>query len=326
MNKKRFDAIDDIRGISIIVMILIHTNVYFLRNKISYATLEMSQFAVVAFIFCSAYLLYLKPAFVSVSTFISFVKKRIVRLVIPYYAFLLLYLLFLIPKETHRLTFTYFFQNISLTGGLDFNWLVLLFIELAILMPVFKYWHEKKSKLLSVFLFFSILSTLFFLKFSPLPFYRSIMWLPWSLIPIYTLYFPQLYQNKRWFWIVTVISFFIFVISQQYVLPSLHHSLRMYDNKYPPNIYHLSYGIFGVNLLYFLSQKGVFSLKPVQTFIHFFSVYSYTIFFIHILVIYILTVFFRFHFTWVSFFIAVITITGITQVCLNTAIQKLKIK
>lgn len=327
MDKKRLSIVDDLRGISILVMILIHTNAYFLKNKIAYMSVELSQFAVVAFVFCSAYLLYLKLPLQSFSQFISYLKKRVIRLVLPYYCFLALYLVFLIPKEQHKLTFSYLFHNLFFTGGLDFNWLVLLFLELTVLMPLFKLWKEKRGIILIGFTFLSFVSTLIFLAFTPLPFYRWIMWLPWSLVVIYTLFFPRIYENKKTFWLITIILFLIFILSQQYVLVPLHHSLRMYDNKYPPNIYHLSYGIMGINLLYFFSEKGLFSFSPVRQFVHFFSLHSYSIFFVHILVIYALTMFFRFHFNWITFFLSVLVITFLVQLLLNkggSVLQKKK--
>ena len=135
---KRLDFIDDIRGISIFATVLIHTNVYFLHNKIAYSLIELTQFAVVAFIFCSSYLYYLKDRVESLSLFWQHLFKRLKRLIIPYYIFLAIYFLFTFIKQPHKLTPLYISQNLTLTGGIDFNWLVLLFIELAVLMPLFK--------------------------------------------------------------------------------------------------------------------------------------------------------------------------------------------
>ena len=114
--KKRLSEIDDIRGISIILMILIHTNVYFLGNKISYLTLELSQFAVVAFIFCSAYLFYLKQQTYGLVDFTRHLWKRVKRLVIPYYFFFAIYYLFTLIKEPKKLTVPYVVQNIFHSG------------------------------------------------------------------------------------------------------------------------------------------------------------------------------------------------------------------
>lgn len=317
--KQRLPEIDDIRGISIILMIMIHTNVYFLSNKISYLTLELSQFAVVAFIFCSAYLFYLKKQVYGWGDFFNHLIKRIKRLIIPYYWFFAVYYIFLLIKEPKKLTLTYLTQNIFVIGGLDFNWLVLLFIELAVLMPLISYLFEKQRILFYLYTFLAFLSTLLFLQYTPLSYYRYVMWLPWSLVLIYTYIFNELKEHKKLFLIVTIICFALYYLLPILVLKPLGHSLFMYSNKYPPNLYHLAYGIGAVNVLYMLSKWKLFSSYIVQTIINFFSTYSYTIFFIHILVIYVVTIFFRFHFNWVTFFLAVTGITILTQLAYNGA-------
>ncbi|MCX6732154.1 MAG: acyltransferase [Candidatus Roizmanbacteria bacterium] len=319
--KQRLPEIDDIRGISIILMIMIHTNVYFLANKISYLTLELSQFAVVAFIFCSAYLFYLKQQVYGWSEFFSHLVKRIKRLVIPYYWFFAVYYIFLLIKEPKKLTLSYVTQNIFVIGGLDFNWLVLLFIELAILMPFISYLFEKKRAWFYIYTAAAFLSSLVFLKYTPLSYYRYVMWLPWSLVLIYTYLFNQLKEKKSLFWIITAFCFALYYILPPLILKPLGRSLFMYDNKYPPNLYHLAYGIGCVNVLYMLSQWKLFSNYIVQTVINFFSVYSYTIFFIHILVIFVVTVFFHFNFNWITFFLAVTGITMLVQLLYNGVVQ-----
>ncbi len=317
----RLDFIDDIRGVSIFATILIHTNVYFLANKIAYTLIELGQFAVVAFIFCSSYLYYQKDRVESLPLFWRHLLKRLKRLIIPYYIFIAIYFVFTYLKEPHKLTPLYIFQNLTLSGGLDFNWLVLLFIQLAILMPFFSFLRRKYKIVLCVYIIVATISSIIFLKYSPHPLYRWIMWLPWSLVIIYTMYFEKLRKNITLFWGLTVVFFVIFLLTQQFVLVPLGHSLRMYDNKYPPNIYHLSYCLGGLNILFFLSQKGLFTFT--RKFIHFLSRYSYEIYFLHILVIYAVTVFFHFKFNWVIFFLTVLGITSVVQVIFNYLLSTL---
>lgn len=311
----RLDFIDDIRGISIFAMVMIHTNVYFLQNNIAYTLIELSQFAVVAFIFCSSYLYYLKDRVESLPLFWQHFFKRLKRLIIPYYVFLVVYFLFTYVKEPHKLTPNYMFQNLTLTGGIDFSWLVILFIELTVLMPFFSFLRRKNRVILYVYIIVAVLSSIIFLKYTPLPWYRYIMWLSWSLVIIYTMYFEKIRKNVVLFWGLTALFFVIFLISQRFVLIPLGRSLRMYDNKYPPNIYHLSYCLAGFNILYFLSKKGLFVFA--RRFIHFLSRYSYEVFFLHILVIYVVTVFFHFKFNWVTFFLTTILLTSGIQYSLN---------
>lgn len=312
---RRLDIIDDIRGISIFVTIMIHTNVYFLQNNIAYNLIELSQFVVAAFIFCSSYLYYLKDRVDSLSFFWKHLFKRLRRLIVPYYLFLIVYILFTFMKEPQKLTSNYIFQNLLLTGGIDFSWLVVLFVELTVLMPFFSFLRRKYKLFLCMYIIVAIISSLIFLIHTPLPWYRFIMWLPWSLIVIYTMYFEKIEKNTLLFWGLTVLFFIVYLTTRQFILIPLGRSLRMYDNKYPPNIYYLSYCLMELNILYFLCQKAVFVW--VRKFIHFLSLYSYQIYFLHILVIFAITVLYHFKFNWVTFFLATLSITSILQFGFN---------
>jgi len=282
--KQRLPEVDDLRGISIIVMILIHTNAFFLSNIWAYSTREISQFAVVAFLFCSSYLSLLKP-YPTLSEFIPYVWKRLKRLLIPFYVFFAIYVLFSVFALGKQFSQSYIINSLFLTGGIDFNWLVLLFVQLMLITPVVQFLNAKSKIGLYIYTFIALASSILFLKYTPLPYYRSIMWLPWSLVIVYTLYFERLWSNKKLFFGVTILFGFLFVLTQQFVLLPLHHSFSMYSNKYPPNLYHISYSLFAINIIYYLSKRQLFASSFVQSIIHFFSVNSYSLFFIHIIVI-----------------------------------------
>lgn len=308
--------IDMLRGVSIILTIMIHTNAYFLSQRVAYITLELSQFVVVFFIFCSAYLFFQRPFVLTISTFISYIKKRVVRLILPYFVFLFFYLILVFMADRAQITSSYVLKNIFLTGGVEFNWLVLLFVELALLFPLISHFEAKHPLILHGYTILSFISALVFLKYTPLPYFRYVMWLPWSLIPIFTLYFVR-YVGNGWFLAATLfVSSILFSLSQFFLLSS-KHSLQMYSNKYPPNIYHLSYGVAFLIIFYLAAKKGLFSFSPVQKVVHFFSVNSYPIYFIHVLITYALIVFVRARFTWISFFLVVAGATAIAQMILN---------
>ena len=283
--KKRLPEIDDIRGFSIIVMILIHTNAYFWGNGWAKITMEMSQFAVVAFIFCSIYLTLLKSYPATLGDVFAYFYKRLKRLIIPYYIFLVCYLGFLALINHTHYSLDYIVSSFLMTGGVDFGWLVILFIQIMVITPILQFLYEKQRFLLYLYTAVALVSSIIFLKFTPFPYYRAIMWLPWSLVIVYTMYFKRIWQNKWMFVFMTVLLGVLYVVTQQAVLVPLHRSLTMYDNKYPPNLYHIAYSLFAVNILYFLSRARVFTASWVQSTIHFFSVHSYSIFFIHLVVI-----------------------------------------
>lgn len=318
--KQRLPELDDLRGISIIVMILIHTNAYLLGNKWAYNSREISQFAVVAFIFCSAYLSLLKP-YPTLVELGSYIWKRAKRLLIPFYIFFTLYLGFMTLALNKKFSMSYIFKSYTLTGGIDFNWMVLLFVELMLVTPLIQYLYAKSKVGLYIYSFIALVSSIIFLKYTPLSYYRSIMWLPWSLVIVYTLYFDKLWNNKKLFFAITVLFGLIFIGSQQLILLPLRHSFSMYANKYPPNLYHISYSIFAVNIIYYLSRKQLFASSLVQGVINFFSVNSYTIFFIHILVIE--AVWKWIHPTnWILFFLLVTYISALVQIGMNKLSEK----
>ncbi len=315
--KERFLEIDDIRGISIIVMILIHTNAYHLGNRLAFNLLEWSQFAVVAFIFCSSFLYFQKDHTLGLFAYWDYFKKRVDRLVFPYYGFLAGLFILMLAGEPKKLGLNYLVQNLFLTGGSENNWLVLLFLQLSLLMPLFSSWFRKSKLIMIIYTALALISSVVFLKYTPLPWFRLIMWLPWSLVVIYTMLFAKIRQRKMLFWILTGLFFLIFIGTQTYVLVPLHKSLRMYSNKYPPNIYHIAYSLFCLNILWVMAEKNLF--KPLRSVIHFFSRYSYTIYFIHTLLIYFFAVILKMKFDWIGFFVIIIALTSLIQLSINKA-------
>jgi len=268
--KNRFQVIDDIRGISILVMILIHTNAYLLSDRFAYVAREVSQFAVVAFLFCSTYLSLQRPYPSSLSEFIPYLVKRLKRLLIPYYIFVVAYAVFMSLFANKALSHSFLVENVLLTGGIDFNWLVLLFVQLTFITPLLQYLYDKRRIIFHIYTILATVSAVYFLTHTPLPYFRLIMWLPWSLVVIYTLYFAQLWKSKKVFIGVTLFFGLIFIGTQQLVLVPTNHALSMYANKYPPNIYHIAYSLFALNILYFFSRYKMFSPKLVQVVVSFF--------------------------------------------------------
>ncbi len=314
--KQRFDEIDILRGIAIFLMVLIHTSAYFLSHPVSLFLWNASHFAVPVFVFCSAYIVFKKktPAR-NIKEFVSYVVKRIKRLVLPYYAFMAVYLLFVYIKESHKLDPHFILQSVFVFGGIDINWLILLFLYLSLIVPFVQFSGQYHKKLFYFYGAFSFLSSVVFL-FYKFPYnYRFIMWLPWSVI-VYVSFLlsrsPKI--NKIFFLFVVMLTSFF---ASRFIVESQRHSLYLYDNKYPPNLYMLSYGSFVIILLYFVAKTGVFRRLQLFSFLKFLSVHSFSIYFIHILVIYFVTVFIRPRFSALGFFSTVLFITLAVQVFLS---------
>lgn len=322
MNKnklQRLDFIDMLRGIAIVVMILLHTNAYFLNNPFSFFTWDWGQFAVPVFIFCSAYIFFQKQySFSTFSDFFQYAKKRVARLLIPYYIFVAVYSGLVYLKEPAKITPLYIFQNLTLTGGIDINWLVLLFVYFIFIMP-FIQWCINKNKLL--FIIYSSLSVIFsfllilnsnFLILS----YRFVMWLPWSLLIIANYFIVKYEKSLKIILGIFSVSTIVF-IALFFVQKFLGHSTVQYYNKYPPNLYHLAFGISSTIIAFWVGKNNWLSLPLLKQLLSFLSKHSYSIYFIHYSIIFFLTVFTKIKFSWVTFFLYVFVLSLLMQVVIN---------
>lgn len=146
------------------------------------------------------------------------------------------------------------------------------------------------------------------------------MWLPWSIFLIWNLFFT-LYEIRPKFLATTLIlSSLIFAITRIY-LAAAGHTLVFTENKYPPNIYYLSYGIFFTTFFYWLHktllQKKLFPML-LEKWFGFFSKYSYSLFFIHFLfvIISVNTMPYKLLHWW-GFFVVIMAVSIATQMGLN---------
>lgn len=307
----RDTTIDFFRGIAIIAMIFIHTSYYFLEVKFVQWTWEYLQFAVPVFVFCSAYLFFIRETHFTV----AYLQKRFVRLLKPYYIFLLFFIPLIWWKDHTSVTSLYILKSLYVwDGGVEISWLVLLFLQFTFLVPFIQWSERRNTFVYGAFASATIISSII-LMFYKFPYnWRYIMWLPWSVILLFGLYYARLI-GKKWFapTVLFVSSVMYFILLAW--LRNLHITTSLYDNKYPPTLYFLAFGIACIIALYYLEK---ITPKFIHKIIHFFSVYSYPIFFIHY---WVLTFFQSYlktlHFTWWSFFGVVVGVTIIIQIAIN---------
>ncbi len=284
MEKKRNQTIDFMRGFAMVLIILIHVTVYFRDNIVARTLWEYSQVAVPIFVFCSAYIYFSRTKQEHFS--ISYFWKRIKRLVLPYYFFLLilfLYNIFLkkIPFNFDSIVRKILFLNIS---SRDIDWLVVLFLYFMILMPLIRILGEKK-RLLWIFAGIGFVSSIILLFITTEIAFRLVMWLPWSIVLIVS-YLIVRYEHIRWFMPISMVSFAAIYFLSRIILIQSGQSIVLTENKYPPNIFYLSYGIF-LLLITYRGCSYIRSLPSIlQKAVNFLSSYSYSIFFIHFLLLY----------------------------------------
>lgn len=317
----RDKSIDNLRGLAMFAMMIIHAISYFFSDKISFYIWDYSQWAVPVFLFCSFYIYFKNPRKLEQTSLFFFLKKRFLKLLIPYYIFLFTFymLLYWFDKKSF-FNFDQLIANIFLYGGLSFNWLVLLFSYLTFLMP-FIFWLKKYKYFFYGLFILSIVSSIYFI-FSPMN-YRLTMWLPWSTLIFFTIFFIENEKNwKKLF--LTAISFVIIFFILRFIEIEIGHNLSQFGNKYPPTLYHLSYGIFSTIIIFWLSKKNFFSYFNFDKLLNFLSINSYSLFFIHILVMYFLNWTNLKSNNWFAFFLIIITTSSLIQLILNWSSKLIK--
>jgi peptidoglycan/LPS O-acetylase OafA/YrhL len=112
------------------------------------------------------------------------------------------------------------------------------------------------------------------------------MWIPWSLIGLYAIGHlrSKLIANKA----ITLPLLIIGTGALLIVQPLVGDTITIFDNKYPPDLLFIGYGITAVTLFYWLFSVQTVQRQPWLTKpLGFFSIYSYPIYFIHYLVLYV---------------------------------------
>lgn len=295
MDRKRSENIDFLRSIAIIGVIATHVLSYNLTNPLNFFIWNYLHFVVVLFVFCSGYVLTLhyKNNLTTASDILKWYKKRFVRLLVPFYIYLLIhYLLWILfphyfsglglTKNLHLLL-----QSIFFIGGIDLNWLPLLFLQLTLLFPLFIKIFTKKTTVI-LYVLAAIGVTAYF-TISPFPhtYYRLVMFIPWSLILLYSMYISKKEQMdtdlsnniNRYFkalfvGAVVFISLFVYYSSG-------HISFVLTNHKYPPDFYYLSYA-FTMSLIMIIASKlHIVEHIRIKRISYYISNNSYQLFFIH---------------------------------------------
>lgn len=310
--KSRIEFIDILRGLSVAAVINLHSLANYLSHKIIVDLWDVQQFAVQMFVFCSAYLYFSRPDSLNRHTFFAYFKKRLARLYIPYFIFLSVFFLcvfFFAPK-----TFDWqeIFKAVFVVGGIDINWLVLLFIQLAFVFPFIRFLQNKNKLLFYGYILFVVYTAgfLFFVKF---PYdWKWIMWLPWSFMGLYAMFYIHFEQNEE---IINLsyLYFTVLFIMMECMQFVWRGTISIYPNKYPPNLLILAYGVVWMGIVQQVHKTGLLHNLRIVPFITFLSRYSYQLFFVHFIIIFImnqfnLNVILPWYIYWVLLFSATIVI------------------
>lgn len=299
MVKKRFDEVDVLRALGIIAVIAIHVLTYDLSSPINKFLWNYLQFFIIAFVFCSGYVLSAayKKSFTSLLDILFWYKKRFIRLIFPFWIYLIVHfsLWIIFPQFFSGLGLTkttdYFIKSAVLLGGTNFNWLPLLFLQLTFLFPFFISWINKKKIIIVYLLGASFITLLFTLFRFPYSYYRFVMWIPWSLVLILAMYVYIKSSkdnvlssvNKRY--LITGLLFLVIFLFIHLFVPLTNASTNFYDHKYPPDLYYLSFGISATFFSLIVARLNFWQNVTLKNIYGYISRNSYQIFFIHYIIL-----------------------------------------
>ncbi|MBP9691332.1 acyltransferase family protein [Candidatus Woesebacteria bacterium] len=322
MKSLRNTTIDFLRGLAVLLMIFVHATAYFLHDPVVHFLWDYTHVIVPFFVFCSAFVYFQKKEVTTLS--ISYIAKRLKRLLIPYYLYLLP-LFGLIYMQTNSLSLSTIWNNVTWGQGRDVGWLVVLFIYLLVLIPLMHFMYTSHKWLFRAYAISAFISTVVLLFIpSPVPF-RFLMWLPWSFFLIYTILFAKHGQNKFVGITILFVSAVVFLVTRD-IREMIGGSLVLTENKYPPNLNYLSYGIFFTTLFYyahsFLDAKKWYPTALQKAF-DFLSNNSYSLFFIHFLYLrWIVNEGLHKAWGWFGFFVILVIISSATQLIWNAAVKR----
>lgn len=289
---KRYLHIDFLRSAAILGVIIIHVFSDNLTSSLNTFIWNYLHFIIVAFIFCSGYVMYAlyAPRLSGVASIIGWYKKRLIRLVLPFYYYLIAHytLMAIFPSFFSGLglkfNWKFIFESITLVGGINLNWLPLLFLELAVVFPILVMLLQKKKIIFWGYIIFASITTLAFTVWNfPYAYYREVMWIPWSLILVLPWYFVKHEQKNikvKPYILLSIVGAIVFAILMA-VWSFVGRSLTLIDNKYPPNLFYISYETAGSFALVALSLLPFFQKGKITSIYQFISRTSYSLFFIH---------------------------------------------
>ena len=290
MKNNRIIALDFVKALAIVVVIIIHVLSRNLGPDSINSLWNYLHFVVPMFVFCSGYLVYRKfhNAQWTTKDVFRWYGNRTVRLLLPYYIFLgvhyLLWFLFPTVVSGYGLSWSpKFIRSSLMLTGVDYGWLPILFLELMVLTPLYiRAWRMRPLRY--VLIGISALSTIGIYGVRNIVDYRLTMWLPWSFV------FFLSFESARWTllekgfrsWkpiLVSAVGFLAIFFLSTSLFTARISPPTLALHKYPPDFYYLSYGL-GIGSIVLLLMPFLKKLPKGMAFV---STHSYSLFFVHYL-------------------------------------------
>lgn len=282
MNSQRNIVIDLLRGLAIVIMVILHVAAYYLNIPSIRIIWDYTHFVVPLIIFCSVYVPFTSDKRVNK----NYIIHRLKRLLIPYWVYVIVLYFTNSLIGSHKPTLTAFIQGFLLLDftSRDFNWLVLLFIYLMILVPIVKWSTQKRFMMFILTAVSSIVSILLIFYPAVIP-YRLVMWIPY-LFYLIIIYYSFRQKYKIYIPVILTTSFILYILLNL-VLQHIGHPITLIENEYPPNIYFLAYGTFWTFLFFLLvTQSHHYIPSVMKKLLSYLSRNSYSFYFVHIFILY----------------------------------------
>jgi len=280
----RDSKVDFFRGLSIILIILIHVLAKYLYFAFSYNIWNFLHFVEILLIFCSgASLAYSHPKFRDAKEIFGFIKKRISRIVIPWWIFTFIFLAVLftfdfISRQPFRYGAEYILRTLFLFGiggGNAYGWILAVILGLSVLYPFIVLFVKRYGYL--TMLFSAILMMALFEIFGRYtgkwPFFIYLNYLVPFALGIYYASGKKLLKPLVLFAMLVMLSIFMVI--------KVGETTELTNHKWPPDLFFVSYSLSMTLLIFFIAGKKNLSGRITD----FFSVNSLWIYQWHILVL-----------------------------------------
>lgn len=311
----RLKNIDILKFIGLFCIILVHTN----PNSV---IKQIRGFDVVLMIIISSYLFFISNK--NLKSFVNYLKKRFVRLVIPTWIFLIVFFIILAINDVNKISLRLVLDSFLLRDGIGYVWIIRIYILVAILLPIIKFILEKYSFnkiLICCFFIYCMYELLCFSNFFSINFiFKDIFAyiIPLSMIIIITYWIMK--SNSKRILIFSFINFIIFLL----LLILIYNITGEFKNtsiaKYPFRLYYLSYAFFASSILIVLFRNEKIVNFCYNNFIKFVSSSSLWIYLWHILFIYYIDYKFS-NFFWFFKYVIILFLSCVTVFLQNKIVN-----
>ncbi len=289
---KRDQTIDTLRGFAMTWVILIHcifwTYFFYSSTEATLKSFLLIEMPLFFFVSGASFMIAKKK------NYLEFIKKRLKRLLIPYWCYVVVGLLiaFLTYATFSIKQFGFVIPRTVPTLGVPYLgsalWFIWPFLLITITMPLFRYYFEKKEQIWWKLLPLIVMMLIILIMDLWIPNQMEFKcWLLYNFFTYLGFFYPILKeQNKKQKQIIGTIGIISLLTTLILGITNLY-PFDMQINKFQYNLIFLLYNLSFLSFLYVILNwflKGIDKLKQIHAFKFIFTSYeknSYTIFLFH---------------------------------------------